>query len=134
MNIKDMEKLKALIEAAAEVVSSAVAVGSGRDARRSRVLTRGLIRRRAKRSGMHSAGVDRLHRHPHRRAQAAHRAVAERDVAAMRAGDVAGDGEPQPGAAFVLVAGVVQPQERLEHFLAHLGGMPGPSSSTVTVR
>jgi hypothetical protein len=39
----------------------------------------------------------------------------------------------QPGAALVLVAGVVEPQERLEHFLAHVAGMPGPSSSTVTV-
>src|SRR6266404_7115367 len=57
----------------------------------------------------------RLHRYPYRGAQAAHRAVAERDVAAMRAGDVAGDGEAKPGAAFVLVAGVVEPQERLEH-------------------
>src|SRR5664279_6424750 len=63
-----------------------------------------------------------LHRYPYRGAQAAHRAVAERDVAAMRAGDVAGDGEAEAGAAFVLVAGVVEPQERLEHFLAHIGG------------
>ena len=59
------------------------------------------------------------HRHPHRGAQAAHRAVAERDVAAMRARDVAGDRKAQAGAALILVAGVVEPQERLEHFLAH---------------
>jgi hypothetical protein len=48
----------------------------------------------------------------------------------MRARDVAGDREAEAGAALVLVAGVVEPQERLEHFLAHVGGMPGPSSST----
>src|SRR6478672_11086078 len=33
-------------------------------------------------------------RHPYDRAQAAHRAVAEHDVAAMGAGDVAGDRKP----------------------------------------
>ena len=54
-----------------------------------------------------------------RRAQAAERAVAERDVAAVRARDVAGDGEAEAGAALVLVARVVEPQERLEHLLAH---------------
>src|ERR1700719_2384713 len=59
------------------------------------------------------------HRHPHGGAQAAHRAVAERDVAAVRAGDVAGDRQAQSGAAFILVAGVVEPQERLEHLFAH---------------
>src|SRR5216684_2515423 len=61
-----------------------------------------------------------LHRYPHRRAKPAHRTVAERDVAAMRARDVAGNRETKPGTALVLVAGVVQPQERLEHFLAHV--------------
>src|SRR5260370_25890075 len=60
------------------------------------------------------------HRYPHRGAKSAHRAVAERDVAAMRARDVAGDGKAEPGAALILVAGVIQPQEWLEHFLAHL--------------
>ena len=39
----------------------------------------------------------------------------------MGAGDVAGDRKAQAGAAFVLVAGVVEPQERLEHLLAHVG-------------
>ena len=39
----------------------------------------------------------------------------------MRAGDVAGDGEAQAGAAFVYVAGFVEPHERLEHLLAHVG-------------
>ena len=36
----------------------------------------------------------------------------------MGAGDVAGDGEAEAGAAFVLIARVVEPQERLEHILA----------------
>ena len=39
----------------------------------------------------------------------------------MRAGDVARDGEPQARAAFVLIARVIEPQERLEHVLAHVG-------------
>ncbi len=39
----------------------------------------------------------------------------------MRAGDVAGDGEAEAGAALVLVAGLVKPDERPEHFLALLG-------------
>src|SRR6201988_4053279 len=60
-----------------------------------------------------------LDRNPHRRAQPTHRAVAERDVAAMGAGDVAGNRQPKPGAAFVLVARIVEPQERLEHLFAH---------------
>src|SRR5207237_4502421 len=62
------------------------------------------------------------HRDPHRRGQAAHRAVAEHDIAAMRARDVAGDRKSEAGAALVLVAGAIQPQERLEYFLAHVGG------------
>src|SRR6476659_7725230 len=60
------------------------------------------------------------HRYPHRGAQPAHRTVAEHDVAAMRARDVAGDGKPKHGAALILVAGVVEPQKRLEDFLAHV--------------
>src|SRR5712692_8571699 len=52
-------------------------------------------------------------------------AVAEQNVAAVGAGDVAGDGEAEPGAAFVLVARVVEPQKRLEHLLAHPGRNPG---------
>src|SRR6476619_1240091 len=47
-------------------------------------------------------------RYPHRGAKTAHRAVAERDVSAMRTGDVAGDRKSQAGAALVLVAGVIQ--------------------------
>ena len=66
------------------------------------------------------AGMTALHRHPDRRPQAAERAVAERDVAAVRARDVARDRQPQAGAALVLIARVVEPQERLEHFLAHV--------------
>ena len=38
----------------------------------------------------------------------------------MRAGDVAGDGEAEAGAALVLVAGLVESHERLEHVLALL--------------
>src|SRR5215212_9876603 len=67
----------------------------------------------------------RLDRYPHAGAKAAHRAVAERDVAAMRARDVAGDRKSQSGAALVLVAGIIQPQERLEHFLTHVGRNAG---------
>ncbi len=48
------------------------------------------------------------------------RAVAERDVAAVRACDVARDGQPQAGAALILIARIVEPQERLEHLLAHV--------------
>ena len=33
---------------------------------------------------------------------------------------------PKPGAALVLIARVVEPQERLEHFLAHVGRDAGP--------
>ena len=43
----------------------------------------------------------------------------------MRARDIAGDGKPEPGAAFVLVARVVEPKERLEYFLAHGRGNTG---------
>src|SRR5689334_18888255 len=66
--------------------------------------------------------VNALDRYPNRRAKPAHRTVAERNVAAMRAGDVARDGKAEPGAAFVLVAGIVQPEKRFEHFLAHRKG------------
>src|SRR4051812_45567959 len=57
---------------------------------------------------------------PHRRPQTAHRAVAKRNIAAMRARDIAGDGEAKTGAALVLVARIVEPQERLEHFFTHV--------------
>src|SRR5262249_28688164 len=62
-----------------------------------------------------------LDRHPDRGPQAAKRAAAEPDVAAVGARDVAGNGEPEAGAALVLIARIVEPQERLEHFLAHAG-------------
>ena len=42
----------------------------------------------------------------------------ERDVAAMAAGNVAGDGKAEAGAAGVEIARLVQPHERLEHVLA----------------
>ena len=61
-----------------------------------------------------------LNRYANGRPQAAHRAIAERDVAAVRARDVARDRQPQAGAALVLIARIVEPQERLEHFLAHV--------------
>src|SRR5713101_8139522 len=38
----------------------------------------------------------------------------------MRARDVARNGEAQPGAALILVARVVKPQERLEHLFAQM--------------
>src|SRR5206468_9454045 len=73
-------------------------------------------------SDLTGAARSASHRYSRGGAQSAHRAVAEHDVAAMRTRDVAGDGKPKPGAALILVAGVIQPQERLEHFLAHVGG------------
>src|SRR4029079_8897790 len=60
------------------------------------------------------------------RPQAAEWRVAERDVAAVAAGDVAGDGEAKPGAALVLVAGVVEAQKRLERLVAHVRRNAGP--------
>src|SRR5579871_2983569 len=60
-----------------------------------------------------------LHGNADSGAQPAHRTVAERDLATMRARDVARDREAQASAAFVLVAGIVEPEERLEHLLAH---------------
>src|SRR5262245_16279078 len=50
-----------------------------------------------------------LDRNPYRCPQSAQWTVRQHDVAAVRAGDVAGDGKPQPGAAFVLIARVVEP-------------------------
>ena len=38
----------------------------------------------------------------------------------MRACDVAGDGEAEAAAALILIAGIVEPQERLEYFLPHV--------------
>src|SRR5215203_962523 len=59
-----------------------------------------------------------LHRHAHGGAQAPERRIAQHDVAAMGARDVARDGEAEPRAALVLIARIVEPKERLEHFLA----------------
>src|SRR6185437_5697451 len=61
-----------------------------------------------------------LHRHPHGRAQATKRAVAEIDVATVRSRDVASNRQSQPSIAFVLVAGVVQAQERFEYVFAQV--------------
>ncbi len=44
----------------------------------------------------------------------------------MRARDVARDRKPQAGAALILVAGMVETQERLEHLLAHMRRNAGP--------
>ena len=52
------------------------------------------------------------------RAQAAKRAVFERDVAAMGARDVAGDGEAEAGAGLILIARLIEPDERPEHVFA----------------
>src|SRR5262249_62275350 len=38
----------------------------------------------------------------------------------MGTGDVAGDGKPEAGAAFVLIARVIKPQERLEDLLPQM--------------
>src|ERR1700688_59268 len=65
-------------------------------------------------------------RHAYGGAQAAERAVAESDVAAMGTRDIARDRQPQSGAALVLIARIVQPQERFEHFLAHIRRNAGP--------
>src|SRR5436190_24360520 len=84
---------------------------------------------RSTKSGQRSGPADlrhSSHRYPHRGAKSAHRAVGERDVAAMRARDVAGDRQPQSGATLVLIAGIVEPQERLEHFLPHFEGNARP--------
>src|SRR5262249_61076051 len=61
-----------------------------------------------------------LDRHPDRRPQSSERTIRQGDVAAMGAGDVARNGQPESGAAFVLIARVVEPQERLEHLFAQL--------------
>src|SRR2546428_2503834 len=58
------------------------------------------------------------HRNSHRGPQSAHRAVAEHHVAAVRTCDVAGDGEAKAAARFVLIAGVVEAQKRLEYVVS----------------
>src|ERR671911_288083 len=67
------------------------------------------------------AATRALNRDGHHRAQAPEGAVGEADVTAMAVGDVAGDREPEPGAAFILVARIIQPHERPEHRLALAG-------------
>ena len=51
-------------------------------------------------------------------AQAAERRIAEGEVAAMAAQDVARDGEAEAGAAGLFVARAIEAEERLEHLLA----------------
>src|SRR5262249_40132825 len=60
----------------------------------------------------------RLHRNSHRGPQSAHRAVAEHDVAAVRACDVARNGEAQAAARFILIPGAVKAEEGLEYIIA----------------
>src|SRR5690606_16371595 len=67
-----------------------------------------------------------LHRHPDARAQAAERTVPQRDVAAVRSRNIARDGETQPGATLVLVAGIVEPQKGFEHIVTHAAGNARP--------
>src|SRR5690242_13800833 len=62
--------------------------------------------------------------HANSRAQTTERAVAQDDISAMRAGNIARDREPQTRAALVLVACVVEPQERLEYLFPHAGRNP----------
>src|SRR5207248_11302209 len=86
---------------------------------------RGAPAQPARRRAGHGVRAANLNRYPHGRPQAAQWAVAEQNVAAMGAGDVAGNGKTEPGAAFVLIARVVEPQKRPEHLLAHAGRNPG---------
>jgi hypothetical protein len=58
-------------------------------------------------------------------------APCEGPMACRSAGDVARDCESEAAAALILVAGIVEPQERLEDVLAQMHGMVVPSSSTV---
>jgi hypothetical protein len=53
-------------------------------------------------------------------------ALFDGEAAAVRLGDLAGDGEPESGAVDVLVAGGLQPGEALEDDLSVLGGDAGP--------
>src|SRR6476646_4508083 len=62
-----------------------------------------------------------LYRNAQGRAQAAERTRRELDVAAMRARHVARDREAQPRAGLVLIARLVESEERLENVLAPIG-------------
>src|ERR1700677_3029501 len=59
------------------------------------------------------------------RPQSAYRTGRQYDVAAMGASDVAGDRQAESRIADVLIASLVQPQERPEHVFAMLGRNPG---------
>ena len=108
--------LPVLVDAALTHLRETVGRRLADDAEAEARLVEILARRRSRHAAeVTAAGLDR---HPHDRAQTAKRRVAERNVAAVRSRDVARDRQPQPGAAFVLVARVVEPQERLEHVLA----------------
>src|SRR6476660_7627778 len=60
-----------------------------------------------------------LHRYPYGRAQPAERAVPQGDIAAMGARDIARNRQTEAGATFILITRMIEPQERLEHLLAH---------------
>src|SRR5260370_16578155 len=72
-------------------------------------------------------GTFALDRHPYRRAQSPERAIGQDDVAAVGAGDVARDREPEAGAAFVLIAPVAAAPERLSFLFTQIPSQPGPS-------
>ncbi len=44
----------------------------------------------------------------------------------MRARDISRNGKTKTGSALILIARIVEPQERLEYFFAHCGGNPRP--------
>src|SRR6185312_10337734 len=66
-----------------------------------------------------------LKRQPDNRLQPAHRAFVERNVTAMGAGDVAGDGEAQARTALLKITALIQPVKRAEGFLAPAFGNAG---------
>src|SRR6478672_1793101 len=68
----------------------------------------------------------RSDRNPDGGSQPSEWTVGEHDVAAVRASDIARDSQTQPGAAFVLIARVVEPQNGLEPLFAKMGWDPGP--------
>ena len=117
--------LAALLLAAAAAMQASKA-SSARPARPRQTAGRRQERRGARSArSTRACGNARSSRHPDDRPQAAHRAVVQRDVAAMAARDVAGDRQAETGAAFVLVARRVQPEEGAEHVFAPLGGNAG---------
>src|SRR5436190_23083281 len=60
-----------------------------------------------------------LDRHPYRRPQSTQWAIGERNLAAVRARNIARNGKTEPRVSLVLIARVVEPHERPEYFFAH---------------